>query len=164
MVGLLEVGEQDIELIEAAGPELPVAEKPPRCLPQPVRLDPAQPPLSVASPRDQAGPLQHLEVLGDRRLGHLERVRELLHRRLTRRQATEDRPSGGVGQGRERCVQVGHFITNQFHNCLVMYVDPRNPSTVRLPGSCWRTGCVSNPPKGMRRGKLRHTRANRREN
>src|SRR5262249_46816122 len=51
---------------------------------------------------------QDLEVLGNRRLAHVERPGQLVHRSLPGGQPGEDRPPGGVGQGGERRVQGCH--------------------------------------------------------
>jgi hypothetical protein len=57
--------------------------------------------LAVAGPTDEAGPLQHLEVLGDGRLGQRGGSRELDDASLAGHEALEDRPASGVGKGRE---------------------------------------------------------------
>jgi hypothetical protein len=57
--------------------------------------------LAVAGPADEAGPFQHLEVLGDGRLGQRGGLGELDDASLAGREALEDRPAGGVGKGRE---------------------------------------------------------------
>ena len=63
----------------------------------------ARPPLRLASFGDQAGRLEHLEVLGHAGQGHLseERLGELGHGRLAGPQPGENRPTGGVGEGGE---------------------------------------------------------------
>ncbi len=57
--------------------------------------------LRVTAPRDQAGPFEHLEVLGDRLQTHVERLSELIHRGLTPDQADQDGPPGRIGEGGE---------------------------------------------------------------
>ena len=56
-------------------------------------------------PLDQAGPLQHLQVLGDRRKRDLVGGGELGHRGLTGRQPLKQRTAGGMGEGGERLVE-----------------------------------------------------------
>ena len=68
--------------------------------------DPAGPPLRLAAARDEPGTLQHLQMLGDRGKAHRERLGQLRHRRLARGESGQDRPPRGIGQRRERRVQV----------------------------------------------------------
>jgi hypothetical protein len=63
------------------------------------RLQPARPPLRLASLRDQAGMLQHLQVLGNRRQAQLKGLGQLGYRRLTLAQPRQNGAPGGVGQG-----------------------------------------------------------------
>jgi len=73
--------------------------------------------LGVAAPRDQPGLLQHLQVLGDRRLAHGERRGQLADRGLAGGQPRQDGAPGRVGQGGEGGVEPrGRSITHQFHN------------------------------------------------
>ena len=64
-------------------------------------------PLLLATLTDEAGALEHLQVLGDRRQRHLaqERLGEIRDTRLTVRQAREDRAPGGIGEGGEHLAQ-----------------------------------------------------------
>jgi hypothetical protein len=73
---------------------------------QALRLEPARPPLSLASLLDQTGPLQHLEVFRDGRKTEIERGRQLRDRRLTLGQPGQDGSTGRIGEGRERGAQV----------------------------------------------------------
>jgi hypothetical protein len=57
--------------------------------------------LRILAAYDQSRPFQHLEVLGDRRLGHVERRGELHHRMRSLPQAIENRPPGRIGQRTE---------------------------------------------------------------
>ena len=59
------------------------------------------PTLRVALLGDQAGVLQHLEVLGDGLDGHVVRCGELADRGVTDRQPSDQVAAGGVGQGGE---------------------------------------------------------------
>ena len=54
--------------------------------------------LAVAAPGDEAGPLEHFEVLGDGGLGQSGGLREFDYTSLAGREALEDRPAGGVGK------------------------------------------------------------------
>src|SRR5262245_1300441 len=67
--------------------------------------EPRGPPLPLPPPRDEAGSLQHLEVLRDRGQAHLEGLRQLGHRGLALRQTREDGASGRIRQGPERAIQ-----------------------------------------------------------
>src|SRR5213596_235865 len=120
-----ELLEQGIEALVVALPQPAVTFQPLGSLPQPLGLEAARPPLCVAAARNQAGALQHLQVLGDRRLAHRERLGQLRHRRLTRRQAGEDRPPGGIGEGCEDGVEAVCCV----HNLLVIYRTTRGPSS-----------------------------------
>src|SRR3989304_5145111 len=66
---------------------------------------PARPPLRVTASLDQSRPLQHLQMLRYRRHAHLERRRQLGHRRLTVHQPRQNRPSRRISQRRERRTQ-----------------------------------------------------------
>src|SRR3990172_4274915 len=66
---------------------------------------PGRPPLRVTASLDQSRPLQHLQMLRYRRHAHLERRRQLGHRRLTVHQPRQNRPSRRISQRRERRTQ-----------------------------------------------------------
>src|SRR5690349_14638371 len=89
------------QAVEALFPEPAVLSDPIRDLPQRLRVEAAGPPLRPPALRDQAGALQHLEVLGHGGQGHVERLGELLDRGLARGEPREDRAAGRVGEGRE---------------------------------------------------------------
>src|SRR5579883_2957618 len=92
---LLQVGVQAIEaLVEKAA----VKSEPLVDLLEGARLDPAGPPLRLTAARDQAGTLQHFQVLRHGREAHGERLRQLGHRGLAPRQARQDGATGGIGQ------------------------------------------------------------------
>src|SRR3989442_16014184 len=81
------------------------------------RLEPAGPPLRLATARDQTGVLQHLEVLGDRGKAHREGLGQLRDRGLARAEASKDRAPGGIGQGREGGVEaIGRRVMNHQGN------------------------------------------------
>src|SRR5262245_6170804 len=64
--------EMSIEAIEAFLPQMAVGSDPLRDQSELTRLQPARPRLGRAAARDQPRPLQHLQMLGDRRLGEVE--------------------------------------------------------------------------------------------
>src|SRR3990172_7839052 len=94
-----------VQPIEAFFPELAVAFHPVRHLLQRRGRQPARPPLRVTASLDQSRPLQHLQMLRYRRHAHLERRRQLGHRRLTVHQPRQNRPSRRISQRRERRTQ-----------------------------------------------------------
>src|SRR3989337_1539539 len=94
-----------VQPIEAFFPELAVAFPPVRHLLQRRGRKPARPPLRVTASLDQSRPLQHLQMLRYRRHAHLERRRQLGHRRLTVHQPRQNRPSRRISQRRERRTQ-----------------------------------------------------------
>src|SRR4051812_15875436 len=85
-----------VEAIEALLPEGTVLLEPLGSLAEPVAVQARRPQLSRAPACDQSGPLEHLEVLGDRLNGDRERRSELVHRRLSVCEASEDRTTGRV--------------------------------------------------------------------
>src|SRR6266496_676104 len=97
------------------------------------RLEAAGAALGVAAARDEAGPLEHLEVLRDRRLAHVVRFGQLEHGRLTARQLGHHRASRAIGERGEGRVQVvggeaggrrgrhGLYITIWLDNRQVIY-------------------------------------------
>src|SRR6267142_527747 len=92
-----ELVEQGIQALEVALPAPAIVLQPPGRLRERPGLEAARPSLGVAPARDQPGPLEHLEVLGDRRLADLERGGQLRHRGLAGGQAGEDRPPRRIG-------------------------------------------------------------------
>jgi len=66
--------EQGIQALEAALPKLAIAFQPLIGLGKRLGFEAARPALRVAIVRNQAGSLQYLEVLRDRRLSHLKRL------------------------------------------------------------------------------------------
>src|SRR5947199_8298137 len=80
-----ELLEQGIEALVVALPQPAVTFQPLGSLPQPLGLEAARPPLCVAAARNQARALQHLQVVGERRLAHCERLGEARPRPRARR-------------------------------------------------------------------------------
>jgi hypothetical protein len=65
--GFLQLLQQGIEALEVFLPEGAIPFEPVDGLAERPGIDPARPSLRVAAARDEAGALQHLQVLGDRR-------------------------------------------------------------------------------------------------
>src|SRR5262245_50885992 len=107
--------QMDVQAFEALFPESPVALHPVGDLLEPVCLEPAGPALRIASTHDQAGALEHAEMLGDGRQAHVERLGELGDRSRTRGQAGQNRTPGGIGEGSESGVEMisAHGLCNQ---------------------------------------------------
>ena len=78
--------------------------------------EPARPPLRLAAARDQASPLQHLEMFGDGRHAHLEWLGQLRNRSFARGQTCQDGPPCRIGEGGEGGAEVigGLMILNQY--------------------------------------------------
>jgi hypothetical protein len=68
-----------------------------------------------APAREQPGPLEHYQMPGDRGQRDAVRRSQRAHRRLTTRQARQDRPACGVGQG-GKCAIQGWAIVNHMVN------------------------------------------------
>ena len=100
-----------IQAVETLFPELAVLLDKIGGLVQRRRIELAGPPLRLAAARDQAGALQHLEVLGDRGRGHLEWRGELGDRSLARGESRQDRTAGWIGESGEGGAEVigGHL-------------------------------------------------------
>src|SRR5579872_1467460 len=110
LILLLKLLQVVFQAIEAALEELAETDEIFGGLLQPRGLQPARSALGVAAAADQAGLLQHVEVLGHRRAGHGERLCQFAHRRLAERQPRQDRPAGGVGERRKGVREmIGHF-------------------------------------------------------
>src|ERR1700716_3856178 len=91
-----------IEALEALFPVAAIALGPLHHLLQRSGPQPAGPGLRLAATNDESGTLQHLQVLGDRRLAHVEGFRELHHAPLpggASRQAPAPRPVSQTGKG-----------------------------------------------------------------
>ncbi len=98
-------GEIDAEAIEAVAPLGVSAAEPVVHREQALDLKSSRSALALAGPIDEAGRLQHLEVLGDGGLGQREGLGEFGDASLAGCEAFEDRPAGGVGKGREGAAQ-----------------------------------------------------------
>ncbi len=62
-------------------------------------------PLAIDVALHQSGALEDLEMLGNRRLAHLERRRELVHRSFSGREPRQDRPPRRIRERGEHRVE-----------------------------------------------------------
>src|SRR5438128_3403304 len=99
LLARLQLAEIIVQAIEALLPEVAVVLQPVGGVLERPRLEPAGPPLGLAAARDQAGSLQHLEMLGHGRKAHLEGLGQLRDRSLARGEAGEDRAPCGIREG-----------------------------------------------------------------
>src|SRR3954451_14765420 len=109
---LLELLQVAVEPVDPALPHLTSSVHPHHCLFQGLDSQAAPSRLRRASARDQAGPLEHLEVTRDRRQADGEGLRELLDRRVALGEALEDRQAGRIAQGGEGFDQRHRYITD----------------------------------------------------
>ena len=99
------MGEVLFHAVEAGFPDRSVTLRPRQDIANRTRLDRTRPVLGVTGPDNQAGVLEDLEVLGHRRELHIERLRQLTHRRNTVGEARQQRPTHRTRQGGEHVVQ-----------------------------------------------------------
>jgi hypothetical protein len=101
------------ETVEAVGPFRVRTTEPVVHWGQAVELKSRWATLAVASPGDQTGSLQHLEVLGDSGLRQGGTHCEFDDASIAGRKALQDRPAGGVCKGREGAAQLigsNHYL------------------------------------------------------
>src|SRR5437773_10439327 len=104
-IGLLllnQILQNIVEALEALVPEPSVLPHPLGRLLQAPGLEAARPPLRVAALRDQAGALQHFQVFADAGKAEVKRFGQLRDRGLPLGETSQDRPPGGIGEGRKR--------------------------------------------------------------
>src|SRR5207245_8454315 len=101
----LQLAQIALEAVEALVPEAAIMLDPVGDLLQRARLQPAGPPLRLAAARDQAGALQHLEMLRDAGKAHVEGLGELGHRGLAQSEPCQDGAPRRIGEGREGGVE-----------------------------------------------------------
>src|SRR6266542_4848437 len=94
-----------VESVVTLLPEAPISLGPLGDLPERPSIEPGGPPLPLSASSYQPRSLEYLQVLRDRREAHIEWLRQLGDRGLSRRQPRENRPSRGIREGRERAVQ-----------------------------------------------------------
>src|SRR5206468_3492276 len=90
-----------VQTIEPLLPDHAIALDPRVDLLERARLERRRPPLRLLAARHEARALEHLQVLADRGEAHVERLRDLGHRRATLRKTGEDRAPRRIGQGAE---------------------------------------------------------------
>src|SRR5262245_14987729 len=113
-----------VEPVKPVARDIPIALDPVRSDPEGCDLQAAGPPLRVTAAGDQPGPLEHLEMFGDRLEADGERFSQLVHRGLAVGEARQDGPPRRVGQGGEREAQLicrHPYSTNQLNNQQVEY-------------------------------------------
>src|SRR5262245_14908137 len=98
----LQLAQVIVQAIETFLPEAAIGLEPRIDALEGVGLDAAGPPLRLAAARDEARTLQHLEMLGDGRKAHLERLRHLGHGRLAQHEPRQDGATRRIGESRER--------------------------------------------------------------
>src|SRR5437773_5993753 len=131
-----ELPQVGIEAIETLFPDRAVALGPRGDFLERSRLEPAGPPLGLASTRDQARPFEHPQMLRDRGQTDLERSGQLGDRALPRDESRENRAAGGIRQGRERRAQLVWviwchlYLTDKLINLIVKYNAARKMSRV----------------------------------
>ena len=73
---------------------------------------------------DQAGPFEHLHVLGGRRQRHREGRGQLAHRQFAPGKPAEHGPSGVVRQGVEQPVHIGRIYNHVVEDNLARISQP----------------------------------------
>src|SRR5262245_54821262 len=91
-----------LQPVEACLPEPAIMREPVGGMAHRGGVEPARAPLRLAPARDQAGALEHLEVLGDAGKAHVEGFGEFGHRGLAKRKPRQDGAPGRIGERRER--------------------------------------------------------------
>src|SRR6187399_2700098 len=102
-----------VELLEALAPRFARVLRPSRDLVERRRTELTRPALCIPTAGDQPRALEHLQMPRDGWKADLERSGELEHRRLTRCQARDDGPPGGIGERGKDRVEVcgGHAVS-----------------------------------------------------
>src|SRR5215203_3189427 len=98
--------EKIVETLEALAPVRPVVRQPSGGLLERCCLEVAQSHRAELGAGDQAGLLEHLEVLGHCRLRHREQPREVSHVGVLLSEPSQDGATGAVGQGAEHEVEL----------------------------------------------------------
>jgi hypothetical protein len=102
------------EAIELALPKPAIGIQPPRGLPQRSRLEPDATHASIAPPLHEMRPLEHAQVLADRRERHGKGPGELADGGVSGGKTREHRPAGRVREcaedGIERRLMVNHMV------------------------------------------------------
>src|SRR5918999_5279948 len=115
LLSFVEFAEIGVQPFETLLPMPSVLADPVRHVAERLRLQPAGPPLRLASLLDESRPLEHLEVLRDSGKAHVEGGGQLCDRRLTEGQAGENRAPGGIGESGEGHAQgIGVHLLSVF--------------------------------------------------
>src|SRR5205807_474232 len=116
-----------VQAVEALAPESPVRLEPVGGVLQRRRAQPRGTKLGRACPLDQAGALEHPEVLRDRLDADRKRLRQLVDRRLAVGQPCEDRAARRIREGGEGGGELvgGHYSPARLNNWLVEYSGTR---------------------------------------
>src|ERR1700756_3191525 len=101
-----QVAQVFVQTVEALLPETAVVIEPVGDLLEPRPFETAGTPLRVAAAGDEAGALEHLEVLRDGGEAHRERLGELGNRGYARREARQDGPARRIGERGEGGAEV----------------------------------------------------------
>jgi hypothetical protein len=102
----LQLLQQVVEAFVAVLPDLAITADPFRDLLQPSGFEPARPALRVAPACDQPGTLQHLKMLRNGWLTHVEWRRQLEHRGLPFDKAREDGSPRSIREGGKSGIQI----------------------------------------------------------
>ena len=140
----MQLRQQTVEALEARLPDIPILLEPGGGLGERFPFDAARTPLRVLPHTDQASPLEHLEVFGDRRLSQIERLHQRRYVSLTKCQPGENRPPRRIRQSRERQAQDVSSLFMKCHTAILPsgYIDVKF-----LFQSSWLTiSCVTNVP------------------
>src|SRR5262249_28906892 len=87
--------------VEALVPEAAIGLEPVRDSFERRGLEPARTPLRLPTADDQPSPLEHLQVLRDRRQAHRKGSRQLVHRGFPESQLAQYRPPRRISESRE---------------------------------------------------------------
>src|SRR5439155_9747477 len=112
---LLQVFEVIVQLIEAAFPVRALRNHPLLRLLQRLRRELIGSYPSRLSRPNQTAVLQHVQVLGERRQRHLERLRQLAHRGRTAAQSFKHSPSGWVREGLKDTIERDGLVRHLPH-------------------------------------------------
>ncbi len=115
----LELFEEIVEAEKGLFPEFPIALEVLRGFGKRLGFEAARATLGACGVRNEAGALEHLEMLGDGGLAHREGLRELGDGCFAGGEASEDGAPRGIGEGGEGGVEPrgGHLsITMWLHN------------------------------------------------
>src|SRR5579885_1861655 len=108
LASFLNGAEINVQPVEAFSPEPVIVFNPIGCVLQGACTQAAGPQLSLTSALDQAGPLQHFQVLGNSRKAHLEGLGEFRNRCFAGGKPVQDSAPRGVSQSCKGGAEVIH--------------------------------------------------------